>query len=125
MKLNAKLIIIMLSLLVLAMMTLFILNQFALTALVNEIQDSSQEISKAIQMSIEDLTSDAETSRSSEELDRSHAPSKKRFSVFSNCSLWRNSHSQTTSTFHPAVDSASWLRASRRRLASSFGTQNS
>ena len=63
MKLNAKLIIIMLSLLVLAMMTLFILNQYAQTALVNEIQDSSQEISKAIQMSIEDLTSDAETSR--------------------------------------------------------------
>ena len=63
MKLNAKLIIIMLSMLVLAMLTLFILNQFAQTALVNEIQDSSQEISKAIQMSIEDLTSNAETSR--------------------------------------------------------------
>jgi signal transduction histidine kinase len=63
MKLNAKLIIIMLSLLVLAMLTLFILNQFAQTALVNEIQESSQEISKAIQMSIEDLTSNAETSR--------------------------------------------------------------
>ena len=63
MKLNAKLIIIMLSLLVLALMTLFILNQYAQTALVNEIQDSSQEISKAIQMSIEDLTSNAETSR--------------------------------------------------------------
>jgi signal transduction histidine kinase len=63
MKLNAKLIIIMLSLLVLALLTLFILNQSAQTALVNEIQDSSQEISKAIQMSIEDLTSDTETSR--------------------------------------------------------------
>lgn len=63
MKLNSKLIIIMISLLVLAMLTLFILNQFAQTALVNEIQDSSQEISKAIQMSIEDLTSSAETSR--------------------------------------------------------------
>ncbi len=63
MKLNAKLVIIMLSLLVLAMLTLFSLNQFAQTALVNEIQESSQEISKAIQISIEDLTSDAETSR--------------------------------------------------------------
>lgn len=63
MKLNTKLIIIMISLLVLALFTLFTLNQFAQTALVNEIQDSSQEISKAIQMSIEDLTSDAETSR--------------------------------------------------------------
>jgi len=63
MKLNAKLIIIMLSLLVLTLLTLFILNESAQNALVNEIQDSSQEISKAIQMSIEDLTSDTETSR--------------------------------------------------------------
>jgi signal transduction histidine kinase len=63
MKLNSKLIIIMISLLVLALLTLFILNQSAQTDLVNEIQDSSQEISKAIQMSIEDLTSNAETSR--------------------------------------------------------------
>jgi signal transduction histidine kinase len=63
MKLNSKLIIIMISLLVLALLTLFILNQSAQTDLVNEIQDSSQEISKAIQMSIEDLTSSAETSR--------------------------------------------------------------
>lgn len=63
MKLNSKLIIIMLSLLVLAMLTLFTLNQYAQNALVNEIQESSQEISKAIQMSIADLTSEAETSR--------------------------------------------------------------
>jgi len=63
MKLNTKLIIIMLSLLVLTLLALFILNQSAQTALVNEIQDSSQEISKAIQMSIEDLTSETETSR--------------------------------------------------------------
>lgn len=63
MKLNSKLIIIMLSLLVLALLTLFMLNQFAQDALVNEIQESSQEISKAVQMSIEDLTSSAETSR--------------------------------------------------------------
>ncbi|MFA7404568.1 MAG: ATP-binding protein [Pelobacteraceae bacterium] len=68
MKLNSKLIIIMLSLLVLAMLTLFILNQFAQTDLVNEIQDSSHEISKAIQISIEDLTSSAETSRLTEYL---------------------------------------------------------
>lgn len=63
MKLNAKLIIIMLTMLVLAMLTLFILNQSAQNALVDEIQDSSQEISKAVQMSIEDLTSSTETSR--------------------------------------------------------------
>jgi signal transduction histidine kinase len=63
MKLNTKLILIMLSLLVLAMLTLFTLNQYAQNDLVREIQESSQEISKAIQMSIEDLTSEAETSR--------------------------------------------------------------
>lgn len=63
MKLDAKLIIIMISLLVLALLTLFSLNQYAQNDLVREIQDSSQEISKAIQMSIEDLTSEAETSR--------------------------------------------------------------
>jgi len=70
MKLNAKLVIIMVSLLVLAMMTLFALNQYAQNDLVNEIQESSQEISKAVQMSIEDLTSDAETSRLTEYLNK-------------------------------------------------------
>jgi signal transduction histidine kinase len=70
MKLNSKLIIIMLSLLVLAMMTLFILNQYAQNDLVREIQESSQEISKAVQMSIEDLTSEAETSRLTEYLNK-------------------------------------------------------
>lgn len=70
MKLNAKLVIIMVSLLVLAMMTLFALNQYAQNDLVNEIQDSSQEISKAVQMSIEDLTSEAETSRLTEYLNK-------------------------------------------------------
>jgi sensor histidine kinase regulating citrate/malate metabolism len=68
MKLNTKLIIIMLSLLVLAMLTLFTLNQYAQNDLVREIQESSQEISKAVQMSIEDLTSETETSRLNEYL---------------------------------------------------------
>ena len=63
MKLNTKLIIIMISLLVLTMLTLFTLNQHAQNDLVKEIQESSQEISKAVQMSIEDLTSETETSR--------------------------------------------------------------
>lgn len=66
MKLDAKLILIMLLLLVLAVMALFTLNQFSQTTLVREIQDSSQEISKAVQLSIADLTSEAETSRLSE-----------------------------------------------------------
>jgi signal transduction histidine kinase len=70
MKLNTKLVIIMLSLLVLAMLTLFILNQYAQNDLVNEIQESSQEISKAVQMSIEDLTSETETSRLNDYLHR-------------------------------------------------------
>jgi nitrogen fixation/metabolism regulation signal transduction histidine kinase len=68
MKLNSKLIIIMLSLLVLTILTTFTLSQYAQNALVTEIQESSQEISKAVQMSIEDLTSEAETSRLSEYL---------------------------------------------------------
>ncbi|NVN89023.1 MAG: HAMP domain-containing protein [Desulfuromonadales bacterium] len=63
MKLNTKLVIIMISLLVLTMLTLFTLNQYAQNDLVKEIQESSQEISKAVQMSIEDLTSETETSR--------------------------------------------------------------
>ena len=60
----------MLSLLVLAMITLFMMNQYAQNDLVNEIQESSQEISKAIQISIEDLTSGTERSRLREYLDQ-------------------------------------------------------
>jgi signal transduction histidine kinase len=59
-KLNAKLVIIMLSLLVIAMLTLFVMNQFSQNELVQEIQDSSTEVSKAIQLSVEDLTSEAD-----------------------------------------------------------------
>ncbi len=62
MKLNAKLILIMLTLLVMVVITLFTLNQFSQTNLVREIEDSSQEISKAVQISIENLTSEFETS---------------------------------------------------------------
>lgn len=63
MNLNTRLVLIMISLLVLAVMTLFSLNQFSQNTLVREIQESSQEISKAVQLSIADLTSEAETSR--------------------------------------------------------------
>jgi len=59
-KLNAKLVIIMLSLLVIAMLTLFVMNQYSQNELVQEIQESSTEISKAIQLSVEDLTSEAD-----------------------------------------------------------------
>lgn len=61
MKLNTKLVIIMLSLLVIAMLTLFVMNQFSQNDLVQEIQASSTEVSKAIQLSVEDLTSGADT----------------------------------------------------------------
>lgn len=58
MRLNTKLVLIMVSLLVIAVCALFILNQFSQKDLVEEIQDSSKEISKAIQISVEDLTSE-------------------------------------------------------------------
>lgn len=65
MKLNTKLVMIMLSLLIIAMLILFVLNQFSQNDLVQEIQDSSTEISKAIQLSVEDLTSETDVESSS------------------------------------------------------------
>jgi nitrogen fixation/metabolism regulation signal transduction histidine kinase len=60
----------MLSLLIIAMLTLFIMNQYTQNELVNEIQESSTEISKALQISVEDLTSETnvESSRLKEYL---------------------------------------------------------
>jgi len=84
MKLNTKLIIIMLSLLVLAILTTFMLSQYAQNALVREIQDSSQEISKAIQMSIEDLTSDAEFSRLNDYLAKAREKGINEINIISN-----------------------------------------
>jgi len=70
MKLNTKLVMIMLSLLIIAMLILFTLNQFSQNDLVQEIQESSLVVSKAIQLSVEDLTSetDVESSRLKEYL---------------------------------------------------------
>lgn len=62
MRLNAKLVMIMLSLLVIAVCALFALNQYSQNDLVREIQESSTEVSKAIQISVADLTSEAEYS---------------------------------------------------------------
>lgn len=62
MRLNTKLVMIMLSLLIIAVCTLFILNQYSQSELVDEIQESSSEVSKAIQLSVADLTSQAEFS---------------------------------------------------------------
>ncbi|HJV34526.1 sensor histidine kinase [Geomonas sp.] len=70
MKLNTKLVMIMLTMLVIAMLILFVLNQFSQNDLVQEIQESSTVVSKAIQLSVEDLTSetDVENSRLTEYL---------------------------------------------------------
>jgi signal transduction histidine kinase len=62
MKLNTRLVMIMLSLLVIAVCALFALNQYSQNQLVHEIQESSTEVSKAIQLSIAGLTTDAEYS---------------------------------------------------------------
>lgn len=62
MRLNAKLVMIMVSLLIIAVCTLFVLNQYSQNDLVSEIQESSTEVSKAIQISVADLTSEAEFS---------------------------------------------------------------
>jgi signal transduction histidine kinase len=62
--LNAKLVIIMLTLLIVAMMTLFTLNQISQTKLVREIQESSTAVSEILQKSVEDLTSETETETS-------------------------------------------------------------
>lgn len=64
MNLNAKLVTTMLTLLLLAMMTLFTLNQFSQNRLVREIQDSSTAVSEILQKSVEDLTSETETETS-------------------------------------------------------------
>jgi nitrogen fixation/metabolism regulation signal transduction histidine kinase len=64
MNLNAKLIIFMLTLLVLAMITLFTLNQVSQNKLVSEIQESSTAISEILQKSVEDLTSESEVETS-------------------------------------------------------------
>ncbi|GAM08713.1 sporulation kinase E [Geobacter sp. OR-1] len=68
MKLNTKLVLIMLTLLVIALLTLFVMNQYSQHKLVEEIQDSSSAISEVLQKSVEDLTSesDAEATKLSE-----------------------------------------------------------
>ena len=64
MRLNAKLVIIMLSLLVVSTLAQFIINQFSQNDLVREIQESSTEVTKAIQLSVEDLTSETDVADS-------------------------------------------------------------
>lgn len=61
MKLNTKLILIMLTLLVIAIVTLFVMNQYSQHHLVEEIVDSSSAISEVLQKSVKDLTSESDT----------------------------------------------------------------
>jgi len=63
MTLNTRLVMIMLSLLVIAILTLFFMNQYSQNDMVEEIQESSTVVTKALQMSIEDLTSEFEPDR--------------------------------------------------------------
>lgn len=60
MKLNTKLVVMMLSLLIIATLILFLMNQYSQNDLVQEMQESSTEVSKAIQLSVEDLTSETD-----------------------------------------------------------------
>ena len=65
MKLNTKLVAMMLSLLVISTIILFLLNQHSQNDLVNEILDSSTAVSEVLRKSVEDLTSenDSDTSK--------------------------------------------------------------
>lgn len=63
MTLNTRLVMIMLTLLVIAILTLFFLNQYSQNDMVQEMQESSTVVTKALQMSIEDLTSEYEPDR--------------------------------------------------------------
>jgi len=86
MKLNTKLVIIMLTMLVIAMMILFVLNQYSQNDLVQEIQDSSTVVSKAIQLSVEDLTSetDVESPRLTEYLQQARSKGVNEINIINN-----------------------------------------
>lgn len=86
MRLNTKLVVMMLSLLVVSLLFLFVLNQYTQNFLVREIQESSTEVSKAIQMSVEDLTSEweADPSRLQEYLKQARAKGINEINIISN-----------------------------------------
>jgi signal transduction histidine kinase len=86
MKLNTKLVMIMLTMLIIAMLILFVLNQFSQNDLVQEIQDSSTVVSKAIQLSVEDLTSetDVESSRLKEYLQQARNKGVNQINIINN-----------------------------------------
>lgn len=86
MKLNTKLVIIMLTMLVIAMLILFVLNQYSQNDLVQEIQDSSTVVSKAIQLSVEDLTSetDVESPRLTEYLQQARSKGVNEINIINN-----------------------------------------
>ena len=86
MKLNTKLVMIMTSMLIIAMLILFVLNQYSQNDLVQEIQESSTVVSKAIQLSVEDLTSetDVESSRLKEYLQQARSKGISQINIINN-----------------------------------------
>ncbi|ABB33370.1 integral membrane sensor signal transduction histidine kinase [Geobacter metallireducens RCH3] len=86
MTLNTRLVMIMLTLLVIAILTLFFLNQYSQNEMVQEIQESSTMVTKALQMSIEDLTSEYEPDRGrlTEYLKEAKVKGVKEINIFSN-----------------------------------------
>ena len=84
MKLNTKLVMIMLTMLVIATLVLFVLNQFSQNDLVQEIQESSTVVSKAIQLSVEDLTSEVESARLAEYLQQARSKGVNQINIINN-----------------------------------------
>ncbi len=84
MKLNTKLVMIMLTMLIVATAMLFILNQVSQNDLVGEIQESSTVVSKAIQLSVEDLTSEVESSRLTEYLQQAKSKGVNEINIINN-----------------------------------------
>ena len=84
MKLNTTLVMIMLTMLVIAMLIPFDLNQLSQNDLVQEIQESSNVVSKAIQLSVEDLTSDEESSRLTEYLQQAKSKGVNEINIINN-----------------------------------------
>ncbi len=84
MKLNTKLVMIMLTMLIIATLVLFVLNQFSQNDLVEEIQESSTVVSKAIQLSVEDLTSEVESSRLTDYLQQAKSKGVNEINIINN-----------------------------------------
>ncbi|HXC62590.1 MAG TPA: hypothetical protein VNV63_07940, partial [Nitrospiria bacterium] len=85
-KLNTKLLLMMFLLLLLSLMSSFFLYSFFETAMVKEVEDNTTDLSKAIQVSVEELTSTGETdeARLREYVDTLSKKGVKEISILSN-----------------------------------------